>query len=44
MIPKYARYALDHPVFDPVKQMGPQFGWRPERLISAMLTVNIGME
>lgn len=40
----HARYALDHPVFDPTTQITPNHRWRPERLVSALLTVNIGME
>jgi hypothetical protein len=37
-------YALAHPVFDPERQIVPDHFWYPERLISAGLTVNIGME
>ena len=36
-------YALAHPVFDP-NTITPRYGWAPQRLVSAMLTVNIGME
>lgn len=36
-------YALAHPVFDPERQITSDHGWR-DGLISAMLTVNIGME
>lgn len=44
MIHPQARYALAHPVFDPVRQIVPGHFWHPERHISAGLTVNIGME
>jgi hypothetical protein len=37
-------FALEHPVYDPKTQIVPGHFWRPERLISAGLTVNIGME
>lgn len=40
----HAAFALAHPVFDPMTQILPGHHWRPERLISAGLTVNIGME
>lgn len=40
----HAAYALAHPVFDPESQIGAQFGWMVDRKVSAMLTVNIGME
>jgi hypothetical protein len=36
--------ALAAPVFDPERQITQQFFWFPERLISAGLTCNIGME
>lgn len=37
-------FALAHPVFDPERQIVPGHFWYAERLISAGLTVNIGME
>ena len=41
----HALTALSHPVFDPEAQMSSRdFFWRPDRHISAGLTVNIGME
>jgi hypothetical protein len=36
--------ALAAPVFDPERQITGAFFWYPERLISAGLTCNIGME
>lgn len=36
--------ALAAPVFDPEHQIVGKFFWYPERLISAGLTCNIGME
>lgn len=40
-----ARYALDHPVFDPEKHITQGHYWRIGRTdLSACLTVNIGME
>jgi len=36
--------ALADPVFDPERQVGAKFFWMAERLISAGLTVNLGME
>jgi hypothetical protein len=36
--------ALADPVFDPERQISRKFFWMPERLISAGLTCNIGME
>lgn len=41
---RHALYALAHPVFDPERQLGPDFYWRPERNVSAGLSCNIGME
>ena len=38
------QFALGHPVFDPVTQIVGGHYWRPERLVGACLTVNIGME
>jgi hypothetical protein len=35
---------LTHPVYDPEHQITPAFFWHPERLVSAGLTANIGME
>jgi hypothetical protein len=40
----HARFALDHPVFDPTKQIVPGHYWRADRDVSAALTCNIGME
>jgi hypothetical protein len=37
-------YALAHPWFDPYRDHTPQHFWWAERLITAGLTVNIGME
>lgn len=39
-----ALVALAAPVFDPDHQITRKFFWYPERLISAGLTCNIGME
>lgn len=36
--------ALASPIFDPATQIDSRFFWFPERLISAGLTCNIGME
>ena len=42
---KQLEIALAAPVFDPLTQIGPHFGWWHERArILAMLTCNIGME
>jgi hypothetical protein len=41
---KQAVFALAHPVFDPERQITRGNFWLPERLVSAGLTVNIGME
>lgn len=40
----HAMYALAHPVFDPERQITRGHFWVPERLVTAGLTVNIGME
>jgi hypothetical protein len=37
-------FALAHPVFDPERQIIEGHYWSPDRLVSACLTVNIGME
>lgn len=37
-------FALAHPVFDPEKQIVRGHTWWVERLVSACLTANIGME
>ncbi len=37
-------FALAHPVFDPERQIVAGHHWRHERLITAGLTCNIGME
>lgn len=39
-----ARHALAHPIFDPDRQNDEIIGWQPERLITAKLSCNIGME
>lgn len=40
-----ARYALDHPVFDPERQIVTGHYWLERAdAVSACLTVNIGME
>lgn len=41
---QHVAFALAHPVFDPQRQIVPGHFWLPERLVSAGLTVNIGME
>jgi hypothetical protein len=41
---RQALYALQHPVFDPLKQMTLGHSWLVTPKISAMLTVNIGLE
>jgi hypothetical protein len=43
MSPK-AAFALAHPVFDPATQILPAHTSWVDRLVSACLTVNIGME
>jgi len=40
----HALFALAHPVFDPKKHMVMGHSWLVEPGVSAMLTVNIGME
>lgn len=37
-------YALANPVFDPDTQIGPGHFWIPQKLVTAGLTANIGME
>lgn len=37
-------FALAHPVYDPERQIVNGHHWRVERLVTAGLTVNIGME
>ena len=39
----HLQFSLEHPVFDPERQITQGHGWR-EGLLSIMLTVNIGME
>jgi len=39
-----ATFALEHPVYDPTTQILPGHHKRMDRLVSAGLTVNIGME
>jgi hypothetical protein len=39
-----ARFALEHPVFDPERQIVTGHYWRADRDVSACLTVNIGQE
>lgn len=41
---RQAAWALAHPVFDPETQITTGNGWSPEHRVTAMLTVNIGME
>ena len=41
---RHTLYALAHPVFDPVEQITAGHRWMIRRDVSAMLTVNIGME
>ena len=41
---KQKAIALAAPVFDPETQIDRRFFWFPDRLISAGLTCNIGME
>jgi hypothetical protein len=41
---KQVEIALSAPVFDPERQITMKMFWCPERLISAGLTCNIGME
>jgi hypothetical protein len=41
---RQAAFALAHPVYNPETQILPGHHWKPERLISAGLTVNVGME
>lgn len=36
--------ALSRPIFDPQTQIDGRYFWFPERLLSAGLTCNIGME
>jgi hypothetical protein len=40
----HARFALQHPVYDPERQIVRGHFWQEERGISAGLTVNIGQE
>jgi hypothetical protein len=44
LILRQAAFALAHPVFDPVTQIVAGHRWLPNRLMSVLLTVNIGME
>ncbi len=41
---KQAEISLAHPVFDPETQITQRFFWAAERLITAGLTCNLGME
>lgn len=41
---QHAVYALANPVYDPETQIGPGHFWAPQKLVTAGLTVNIGME
>jgi hypothetical protein len=41
---QHARFALAHPVFDPGTQILPGHRWQVDRLITGLLTCNIGME
>jgi len=40
----HVEFALAHPVFDPMSQILPGHRWMVSDIISALLTVNIGME
>lgn len=40
----HALYALAHPVFDPTTQIVTGHQWMITPTVSALLTVNIGME
>jgi len=40
----HIEYALAHPVFGPLSQIVMGHYWVEERLVSACLTVNIGLE
>jgi hypothetical protein len=37
-------YALAHPVFDPARQISIRHNWEYQPGVTAMLTVNIGLE
>lgn len=43
MVNYHVLFALEHPVFDPETQIVRVHSWWAERLISAVLTCNIGM-
>lgn len=40
----HVAFAFAHPVYDPGRQIVQSHHWKPERDVSACLTVNIGME
>ena len=40
----HSEFALSHPVFNPETQIEKGHFWMVDRLVSACLTVNIGME
>lgn len=44
MIKLQIEFALAHPVFDPQRQIIRGHNWIADRLVTACLTVNIGME
>lgn len=44
MLHHHALRALAHPVFDPERQLQQVPAWQPDRLVTAKLSVNIGME
>lgn len=44
MIQRQLEFALAHPVFDPARQIVSGHSWMADRTVSALLTVNIGME
>ena len=44
MMDGHARFALAHPVFDPERQIIAGHYWKADHMVSAFLTVNIGME
>lgn len=40
----HARFALNHPVYDPTTQIVSGHYWRADKDTSAALTVNLGQE
>ena len=41
---RHARFALDHPAFNPLKDIVAGHSWLDSARISACLTANIGLE